>query len=181
MLQAAEYEFGENGFHDAAVSGITYRAGVALGTFYTYFESKEEIFQALVSFMSKRTRRWIAERVADAPDRMTAERKGLEAYIEFAREHKGIYRIISEAEWVANDAYREHYTGFAKAYQDNLKKAGENGEIRQGDYEMWSWAIMGMAVTLGIRYAEWDKDTPISRIAETVADLIANGIRIQQD
>ena len=176
LLQAAEIEFGEKGFHEAAVSGITYKAGVALGTFYTYFESKEEIFRALVSFMSQRTRRWIAERVADAPDRMTAERKGLEAYIEFARQHKGIYRIISEAEWVANDAYREHYTGFAKAYEDNLRKAAEKGEIRQGDYEMWSWAIMGMAVTLGIKFAEWDDSIPVEEIARTAAELIASGI-----
>jgi AcrR family transcriptional regulator len=177
LLQSAEIEFGENGYHEASVSGITYRAGVALGTFYTYFESKEEIFQALVSYMSLRTRHWIAERIAGAPDRLTAERKGLEAYIEFAREHKGIYRIITEAEFVANDAYREHYTGFAKAYQNNLRKAGERGDIREGDYEIWSWAIMGMAVTLGIRYAEWDETTPIASIAESVADMIANGIR----
>jgi AcrR family transcriptional regulator len=181
LLRAAETEFGEKGYHEAAVSGITHRAGVALGTFYTYFDSKEEIFQALVYYMSHRTRRWIAERVADAPDRMTAERKGLEAYIEFARQHKGIYRIISEAEFVANAAYREHYTGFAKAYQYNLNKAGERGDIREGDYETWSWAIMGMAVTLGMKYAEWDETTPVSQIAETVADLIANGIRSQPD
>ncbi len=177
LLRAAEIEFGENGYHAAAISGITRQAGVALGSFYTYFDSKEEIFKALVSFMSLRTRRWIAERVADAPDRMTAERKGLEAFIEFARLHKGIYRIISEAEWVANDAYREHYKGFAKAYEYNLKKAAERGDIRQGDYETWSWAIMGMAVTLGIRYAEWDESIPVSRIADTVADLIENGIK----
>ena len=180
-MRAAEIEFGEKGFHEAAVSGITYRAGVALGTFYTYFESKEEIFQALVSYMSRRTRSWIAERVADAPDRLTAERMGLEAYIEFVCQHKGIYRIISEAEFVANEAYREHYTGFANAYLDNLRKAGKRGDIREGDYETWSWAIMGMAVTLGMRYAEWDESIPASRIAETVVDLIANGIRPQQD
>jgi AcrR family transcriptional regulator len=138
-----------------------------LGTFYTYFESKEEIFQALVSYMSHRTRSWIAERVADAPDRLTAERKGLEAYIEFICQHKGIYRIISEAEFVANDAYREHYTSFANAYQKNLEEAGERGEIREGDYATWSWAIMGMAVILGMRFAEWDESMPASRIAET--------------
>ena len=181
LLRAAEIEFGEKGFHEAAVSGITYRAGVALGTFYTYFESKEEIFQALVSYMSRRTRSWIAERVADAPDRLTAERKGLEAYIEFVCQHKGIYRIISEAEFVANDAYREHYTGFANAYLDNLEKAGKRGDIREGDYETWSWAIMGMAVTLGMRYADWDESIPASRIAEIVVDLIANGIRPQRN
>ena len=177
LLQAAEIEFGERGFHEAAISGITHRAGVALGTFYTYFESKEELFQALVSHMSKRVRSWVSERVAGAPDRMAAERLGMEAYIEFARQHKGIYRIISEAEFVANKAYREHYRGFADAYQDNLKRAAENGDIREGDYETWSWAIMGIAVFLGMKYAEWDDSMPSSRIAEVVTDLIANGIR----
>lgn len=177
LLRAAETEFGEKGFHEAAISGITQRAGVALGSFYTYFESKEEIFRALVRFMSQRTRRWIAERVADAPDRLTAERKGLEGYIEFVRRHKGIYRIVQEAEFLANDAYREHYAGFAKAYEYNLRKAADSGGIREGDYETWSWAIMGMAVIMGMKYAEWDETTPASEIAETVADLIANGIK----
>ncbi len=177
LLQAAEIEFGEKGFHAAAISGITYRAGVALGTFYTYYQSKEEIFHDLVSYMSHRTRRWIAERVAGAPDRMAAERLGIEAYIEFARQHKGIYRIITEAEFVANDAYREHYNSFADAYRDNLKKAVESGDIRQGDYEIWTWAIMGIAVFLGMKYAEWGDNVPAARIAEIVTDLIANGIR----
>jgi AcrR family transcriptional regulator len=181
LLQAAEIEFGEKGFHTAAISGITHRAGVALGSFYTYFESKEKIFQALVSYMSHRTRRWIAERVEGAPDRMAAERLGIEAYIEFARQHKGIYRIISEAEFVANDAYREHYSEFARAYQNNLKEAAENGDIREGDYETWSWAIMGIAVFLGMKYTEWDDSMSASRIAELVTDLIANGIRPRRD
>jgi SAM-dependent methyltransferase len=42
LLEAAAQEFGERGYHEAAITGITQRAGVALGTFYTYFESKEE-------------------------------------------------------------------------------------------------------------------------------------------
>ncbi|MDH3903487.1 MAG: TetR/AcrR family transcriptional regulator, partial [Xanthomonadales bacterium] len=171
LLRAAEIEFGDKGFHSAAISGITYRAGVALGTFYTYYESKEEIFHDLVTYMSHRTRRWIGERVAGAPDRMAAERLGIEAYIEFARRHKGIYRIITEAEFVANDAYREHYESFASAYRDNLKQAGESGDIREGDYETWSWAIMGIAVFLGMKYTEWDDNVPAARVAEIVTDL----------
>jgi len=181
LLQAAEIEFGNKGFHEAAISGITYRAGVALGTFYTYFESKEEIFKALVSYMSRRTRAWVVERVAGAPDRMAAERLGLEAYIEFARLHKGIFRIINEAEYVANEAYREHYSGFATAYRKNLEKAAESGDIREGDYDTWSWAIMGIAVFLGMKYAEWDENMSASRIAEIVIDMIANGIKLRQD
>ena len=42
LIEAAAQEFGQRGFHEAAITGITQRAGVALGTFYTYFQSKEE-------------------------------------------------------------------------------------------------------------------------------------------
>jgi AcrR family transcriptional regulator len=84
LLHAAEAEFGERGYADASIASITQRAGVALGTFYVYFESKEEIFRALVTHMGELTRQWIVERVADAPDRLTAE-----------RQHRGIHRIRS--------------------------------------------------------------------------------------
>lgn len=176
LLQAAEVEFGEQGFHDASISGITQQAGVALGTFYTYFESKQEIYRALVGYMSHRVRSWIAERVVDAPDRLTAERKGLQAYLEFVREHPGLYRIISEAEFVANDAFMEHYRGIASAYTSNLAAANERNEIRDGNSEVWSWAIMGMMVFLGMRYGEWDQITDPAEVAQRAADLLANGI-----
>jgi AcrR family transcriptional regulator len=177
ILDAAEAEFGEKGFHDGSISGITQRAGVALGTFYTYFDSKEAIFQALVAFMSRRIREWIGERVAGATDRLTAERLGIEAYIEFARQHRGIYRIISEAEFVATDAYRDHYQGFARAYRRNLEKAARDGELRPGDYEAWAWAIMGIAVFSGMRFVIMDESKSPSEVADIMTDLIANGIK----
>ncbi len=176
LLQAAEIEFGKRGFHEASVSGITLNAGVALGTFYTYFQSKEEIYRALVGYMSHRVRGWISERVADSPDRVSAERDGLQAYLEFVREHPGLYRIIAEAEFVANDAYVEHYSSIAHAYTANLTSANERDEIREGDFEVWSWAIMGMMVFLGMRYSEWDQDADPAEIASRAGALIAEGI-----
>jgi hypothetical protein len=40
---------------------------------------------------------------------------------------------------------------------------------------------MGIAVMLGMKYAEWDEDIPASKIADSVADLIANGIRLKKN
>ena len=54
ILDAAAAEFGEKGFHESSIVSITIRAGVALGSFYTYFESKETLFKALVADMSGR-------------------------------------------------------------------------------------------------------------------------------
>jgi AcrR family transcriptional regulator len=176
LLKAAEAEFGARGFHAVAINDITRSAGVALGTFYVYFESKEEIFRALVSYMGRRVRSWVAERIAGAPDRLAAEREGVKAYLEFVREHKGLYRIISESEFVANDAFMDHYMVFAKAYQEALAAAAGRGEIREGDYEVWAWAIMGMDVFLGMRFAEWDEGSKPGKVADDVADLLAYGL-----
>lgn len=175
-MEAAEIEFGEKGYHEAGISGITYRAGVALGTFYTYFDSKEEIFRALVRYMSQRIRETVAERAGGAPNRLEAERRGIEAFIEYVRRHKSIYRIITEAEFVAPKEYRDHYEGFAKGYRVNMRKASAKGEIREGDFDTWAWAIMGQVVFMGMRYAEWDDSRPAAELAEIMRDLIAHGI-----
>lgn len=177
LLQAAEIEFGEKGFHEASISGITNRAGVALGSFYTYFQSKDEIFRALVRHMSHHVRAWIAERVAGAPDRIHAERLGLEAYLEFVRQHPALYRICGEAEFVANDVFKEHYEGFAHAYQVNLAAAAGRGEIRDGDLEIWSWALMGMMVFLGMRYGDWEQAPDPAQVADRAIALITEGMK----
>lgn len=176
LLQAAETEFGERGFHDAAISGITQRAGVALGTFYVYFDSKEEIFRALVYYMGQLTRSWISERVAESENRIAAEQQGLKAFIEFVRGHRDLYRIVSEAQFVAEDAYREYYTTFADSYRENLQNAAKHGEIRNGDFDVWSWALIGMNVFVGMRFAAWDDHYSSDEIAASIADLIGAGM-----
>lgn len=177
LLDAAALEFGERGFHEASVSGITQRAAVALGTFYTYFDSKESLFRALVEDMGALTRRWIAERVAQAPDRLTAERVGLEAFIEFVRAHRNLYRIVMEAQFVAEDAYRRYYQVFADGYINNLESAKKRGEIREGDVEVRAWALIGISVFIGQRYAVWGDDRPAADIAAEAADFIARGLK----
>ena len=178
LLNAAEAEFGERGFSEASIASITQRAGVALGTFYVYFESKEEIFRALVSYMGDLTRQWVSERVAESPDRLTAERRGVEAFIDFVRSHRNLYRIVSMAQFVAEDAFREYYTVFADAYRENLKRAAKGKEIRDGDCEVWAWALIGMTVFLGMRFADWNEERSPQDIAAAASDLVAKGMAI---
>ncbi len=177
VLEAAALEFGERGYHEAAITGITQRAGVALGTFYTYFESKEEVFRALVRDMSQAVRAHVAEAVKGAPDRLAAERLGLEAFISFVRRHRELYRIIEEAQFVAHDVYREHYLTFADAYRRNLASARARGEIEEGPDEPRAWALIGMSVFLGMRYGIWDEDLSPARVAEIAIDLVSEGLR----
>src|SRR6476661_7851121 len=100
ILDGAREEFGERGFADSSIVGITQRAGVALGTFYTYFDSKEALFQALVRDMSAQVRDNVGPALAQGKDALDRERRALEAFLRFAREHRDIYRIIDQSEFV---------------------------------------------------------------------------------
>ncbi|HEX8192245.1 MAG TPA: TetR/AcrR family transcriptional regulator [Allosphingosinicella sp.] len=179
LIEAAAQEFGERGFHEAAITGITQRAGVALGTFYTYFQSKEEVFRALVRDMSDATRAHVAEAARGAPDRLTAERRGLAAFIAFTRERPELYRIIEEAQFVAQDEYRRHYLTFAEGYRRNLSAARSRGEIAEGPDELRAWALIGISVFLGMRYGLWDRDLEPAAVADFAIDFVSEGLRMR--
>lgn len=51
LHSAARVVFERDGFLEARVSDIAVEAGVAHGTFYTYFDSKTEVFRSLVAEM----------------------------------------------------------------------------------------------------------------------------------
>jgi len=48
LLDAAQIVFERDGFLDTRIADIARQAGVAHGTFYTYFDSKTEIFRTLI-------------------------------------------------------------------------------------------------------------------------------------
>lgn len=176
LLDAAAAEFGEKGFHNASISGITARAGVALGSFYTYFDSKDALFRALVRDMSARVKDHVAPAMSGATDQLAAEREGLRSFLEFVRLHKEIYRIVDEAEFVDPESYRLHYESTAERIRLRLEAAAARGEVRADAGEIHAWAIMGMNVFLGLRYAVW-ADVPPTEVAAVASDFIAGGLR----
>jgi AcrR family transcriptional regulator len=176
ILDAAAIEFGDNGFHQASISDITRRAGVALGSFYTYFDSKDAVFRALVRDMSDQVRDHVAPAILSAPDQIAAEQAGLREFISFVRDHKEIYRIIDESEFVDPESFRLHYTTTADRITRRLRKAADRGEVKGDVSEVHGWAIMGMNVFLGLRYGVWSEDETPDEIAKVVAKMLKEGI-----
>ncbi len=180
ILDAARDEFGEHGFNDSSIVAITQRAGVALGTFYTYFDSKEAVFHALVRDMSAQVRDRVAPAFKDATDAIDGERRALQSFLEFARTQRHVYRIIDEAEFVEAAAYREHYETTASRIATRLIAAREKGEI-SNDYsdeeiEILAWGLMGANVFLGLRFAVWSSADP-KQVADVTSRLLRSGLQ----
>ena len=176
ILDAAAAEFGEKGFHESSIVSITIRAGVALGSFYTYFESKEALFKALVADMSGRVRDHVAPALQGLHGALEAEGAALKAFLDFARNHKEIYRIIDEAEFVAPEDWRAHYLNTAARILDRLQAARAKGELAVEPCEVHAWAIMGMNVFLGLRFGVMDAEADLAEVAGKANGLLRDGL-----
>jgi AcrR family transcriptional regulator len=176
ILDAAEVEIGGRGFAEASISTITAQAKVGQGTFYLYFRSKEDVMRELVLRMGRRLRRHLTLSIAEANDRLDAERRGLHAFLEFVRANPNLYRVVAEAQFVDPAVYRRYYDDFVKSYAGALRTAARRGEISKGDAEVRAWALMGLSDMVGMRYALWDGKANLDRVAEAAFELVAKGL-----
>jgi len=119
----------ENGFDDVAVSDIVKRVGVAQGTFYYHFESKEAMLDALIDRFS--------DTLAEAMDRIW-ERRDLNAvdkFVEFSKVGMELRRnnnLISFVHEERNAALHNRVaTKYAPRYTSYLVRLVEEG-IEQG-------------------------------------------------
>jgi AcrR family transcriptional regulator len=179
-LDAALEEFGEKGFSEGSIVGITSRARVALGTFYTYFDSKEAVFQELVRDMSAQVRDHVAPVLSASFDTLDGEGRALESFLDFVRTHRQVYRIIDEAEFVDPEGFRKHYMTTAERIAARLQAGKDKGEVASMDSplatEVEAWAIMGMNVFLGLRFGVWGKEPP-DDVAQVANELLRRGLQ----
>jgi len=176
LLDAAEAEFGESGFDRASIVGITRRAEVSQGTFYTYFPSKDAIFAELVRALSQRLREHLAAAISGIDDRLSAERAGFRAFFEFIGEHRDMYRIVRNAEFVDEALYRWYYDTFAKGYVEGLTAARKDGQIDTSHPETVAWCLMGIADFLGMRWVLWGDGPVPDEVLDAALAFVRTGL-----
>ena len=75
--------FGELGYDGATVRDIIRRTGLASGTFYNYYKSKEEVFDALADDGARRFRPLLRAEVEKAVDFQSFLSGAILAYFQF--------------------------------------------------------------------------------------------------
>ncbi|MRH29633.1 TetR family transcriptional regulator [Microbacterium sp. SYP-A9085] len=172
LLAAAEHVFADQGYHEASIVKITERAGIGLGTFYLYFDSKQTIFESLVLDLNQRVRHSMAEAMSHATDRLAAERAGFAGFFRFTAEHPALYRVVREAEFVSPEMLRLHYTRIVEGYEQGLARAQRDGQIDPAlDPEITAWALMGLGELIGMRFLLWERDGA-GTVPESIPDEV---------
>ena len=181
LLRAAERVFGTSGFDRASIAEITAGAGVSQGTFYCYFVDKKAVFLALLDELGRELRTALRAATHGLTGRLDIERAGFRGFFQFVAEHRDLYRIVRQAEFVDESAYRTYYLRLAAGYTRGLRHAMDAGQIRRADPEQLAWSLMGMADFLGMRWVLWEDGPPdLDALTEAALAMLHGGIALPE-
>lgn len=176
LLDAAEEIFGTKGYFNTSIVDITIKAEVAQGTFYIYFPSKINVFQELIKELSHGLRKAISQGLTGAGSRREAEELGFATFFSFIKEHRNLYRIVQEVQFVDEELYKWYYRRLAEGYIKGLEAAMTSGEFQYLDPEIVAYALMGIAEFLGMRWVLWEKKDVPEKALATAMRLIMEGL-----
>ena len=121
LIEAAEVVFTRDGYLDAKIADIASTAGVANGSFYTYFESKEAIFRTVIQVVLDEM--YVAATVPDEVEHEPHARieHATRAYMQAYREHAGLIGILEQVA-TFNPGFREMRRGIRQAFRARTEK-----------------------------------------------------------
>lgn len=117
LFKAAAEVVGEHGYQEASISMITQRAGVAQGTFYNHFESRQDILDQLLPALGREMMQHIAKCSKKGKTSLEREEAGFKGFFSFLKQNPHFFRILNEAESFAPNAYRAHMEHVMTGYQ----------------------------------------------------------------
>ncbi|APH70677.1 TetR/AcrR family transcriptional regulator [Aquibium oceanicum] len=130
LFQAAAYVVGKHGYSNASIGRITERCGLAQGTFYLYFDSRQDLFDQLLPAVGEEMIAYVSKAVHGSRDYFDVERRGLSAFFDYLTKNTGFFRILYESDSVSPEATRTHYENLARKYLKVLERARAEHQIR---------------------------------------------------
>jgi AcrR family transcriptional regulator len=96
LVEAAEKLFRENGWEQTSVSDIVRKVGVAQGTFYYYFKSKDEVLDAVLEhYLKDHLERAVREILSDdSIDAMQKLQRIVNATLTFQKEDRNLIEFL---------------------------------------------------------------------------------------
>ncbi|WP_037282848.1 TetR/AcrR family transcriptional regulator [Saccharibacillus sacchari] len=141
ILDSAFEIFGQKGFYETKISDITEHAGIAKGTMYLYFKSKEELFIAVTRRDWDTFLRNLNYRVKHADGLLPKLRQVAEHHLEYYYERKSHGKLFFHAPNNDSELMKMMH-GFLTRYMATVKDVLE--EAGMPDPDFYAKAFIGM-------------------------------------
>lgn len=182
LVAAARVVFERDGFVGSRLTDITKEAGMATGTFYTYFQSKDEIFKAVLELVQDEMLHPGMPHVAD-DDPVAVIEASNRAYLMAYQRNLLLNRLMHEVAWINPEFMRlrqERARRFAERNARSITDLQKRGLVDPSlDPLMTAKALSSMVSRVALDSLVFDGDD-VERVVETVNRLWVNALGLKR-
>jgi AcrR family transcriptional regulator len=186
LIESAIRIFQQKGFQMTRVSDIVSDAGVAQGTFYNYFKSKEEIFREICDDFIDQVQIKFIERTEHMFDGDTSD----EVVQNVHHVIRDVFQIYHENLAVAELLFREGignggifkeiyeglFTIFLGLIEEQVEKAINRGFIHIEDAQIGSVFLFGLFERSLLYFMLIQKNTDLEKLERVMVDFVLKGL-----
>ena len=182
IIKAASNLFSQKSYHDVTMDQIAGEVGVAKGTIYLYFKSKENLYLGILEHTFETIESILEREIAKEDPAPLKLKKILRLIFQFYFQNMDVLRILTRDE---TRLIREHFEFTEhwrhrriKLYRKVLEKGIKEGSFRSANTELMALIIFGLVGSVMFFYPT---DKTAGEIAEEVFSMISEGIMTTQD
>jgi TetR/AcrR family fatty acid metabolism transcriptional regulator len=182
IIKVASNLFSQKSYHDVTMDQIAGEVGVAKGTIYLYFKSKENLYLGILEHTFETIESILEKEIAKEDPAPQKLKKILRLIFQFYFQNMDVLRILTRDE---TRLIREHFEFTEhwrhrriKLYRKVLEKGIKEGSFRSANTELMALIIFGLVGSVMFFYPT---DKTAGEIAEEVFSMISEGIMTTQN
>lgn len=171
--------FAKKGYEATSIDEITAVVGVAKGTLYYHFNSKEDIFKYLVVEGMDLLKKSIYIKTKHVKGALEKLRRIVEIQIKIIIKYEEFMLLLLSHIWgneKRNLVFRQYVFEYIEEIAKVIREGIEEGVIRSGDTDVMASGIFGLICSAMIYKLKMKEQIDVKNMTEQFISYIANGI-----
>jgi AcrR family transcriptional regulator len=185
IMAAANKVFARNGFHATTIADIAKEAGLAYGSVYWYFDSKDDLFRQLIAAEEYALRTHVAVALGKSGTRFGyAEapfRASLRATFEFFDTKPATAKLLFRDAYGLDTRFDKHLGGIYERFIDDIETlvvaAQQRGEVVAAPPQLVAYTLTALIGHMAHRRMTTDDGISAAEAADFVVSLVIKGLR----
>ena len=181
IFESAIKTFSESGYRGATMDDIASNAGLAKGTLYYNFASKEEIFNFIVEEGLQILQNQVIEVQYMNMEPIEKLIKICKIQLTFLYGYTNFFKVVMSQLWGTENRQtelREKIRKYINEIEINIKAAMENGQIEKGDTELMAFQFFGSLCSSAIYESIHIEEISLENIIDSTIRFTLKGLGI---
>lgn len=179
IFDSAIKVFSDNGYDGATMDDIASLAGVAKGTLYYHFKSKEEIFKYIITEGMNVIREQMDAEASKVKDSLSKIKIMCKVQLSLVYQNRDLFKVIMSQLWgqeIRQIELRESIRKYILYFQHYLQQAMDEKTVKPGEACFMAYTLFGSLCSAAVYELINNDKKNIDEVVDSLISYILTGI-----